>query len=380
MVDRDTTRVTVLNSKIRIIETRLLNNEARGRAYALGGGDGNPYFNVVTVSYTIEFGRRKDSDPTLKIVRIPYGNEILTIQGEGSNGGSSSRLNIISCTKTQKYIQKGCHVFLAHVSIKILEKLKGYATRNAENNRRFQNNPKDNRVQQPPFKRRNVGGQNVAREYTVGNSEKKGYVGSFPYYNKCKLHHGGQCTMMCMRCKKVGHMTRDCRAVVAATTQRTLVENQRVVTCFGCGGYGHYKSDYPKLKNQNHGNKAINNEARGRAYALGGGDGNPDSNVVTGLNLPVQILNAQAEARKEENYKTEDLCGVIKKLKPRFNETLCLKNRSWIPCFGDLRKLYWWLNMKAEIATYVGKCLTCTKVKAEHQKPSGLLVQPEIPQ
>nr|GFB36857.1 reverse transcriptase domain-containing protein [Tanacetum cinerariifolium] len=45
-----------------------------------------------------------------------------------------------------------------------------------------------------------------------------------------------------------------------------------------------------------------------------------------------------------------------------------------------MKKLYWWPNMKAEIATYVSKCLTCAKVKAEHQKPSGLLVQPKIPE
>ncbi|GJU12812.1 putative reverse transcriptase domain-containing protein [Tanacetum coccineum] len=45
----------------------------------------------------------------------------------------------------------------------------------------------------------------------------------------------------------------------------------------------------------------------------------------------------------------------------------------------DLKKLYWWPNMKAIIAEYVGKCLTCPRVKAECQKPSGLLVQPEIP-
>nr|GFA59370.1 putative reverse transcriptase domain-containing protein [Tanacetum cinerariifolium] len=44
-----------------------------------------------------------------------------------------------------------------------------------------------------------------------------------------------------------------------------------------------------------------------------------------------------------------------------------------------MKKLYWWPNMKADIATYVSKCLTCAKVKAEHQKPSGLLVQPKIP-
>ncbi|GJW42248.1 putative reverse transcriptase domain-containing protein [Tanacetum coccineum] len=94
------------------------------------------------------------------------------------------------------------------------------------------------------------------------------------------------------------------------------------------------------------------------------------------------------------------------KLEPRADGTLCLNGRSWLPCYGDLRtvimheshkskysihlgsdkmyqdmkKLYWWPNMKADIATYVSKCLTCAKVKAEHQRPSGLLVQPEIPQ
>ncbi|GJS85621.1 putative reverse transcriptase domain-containing protein [Tanacetum coccineum] len=128
--------------------------------------------------------------------------------------------------------------------------------------------------------------------------------------------------------------------------------------------------------------------------------------MIVDLNLLSQILNTQTEVRKEDNYATEDLCGMIKKLEPRVDGTLCLKNRSWIPYFGnlralimheshklkyyihpgsdkmyhDLKKLYWWPNIKAEIATYVSKCLTCAKVKAEHQKPSGLLVQPEIPQ
>ncbi|GKD89292.1 reverse transcriptase domain-containing protein, partial [Tanacetum coccineum] len=76
------------------------------------------------------------------------------------------------------------------------QKLKGYA-RSAENKRRLDNNPRDNRGQQPVFKRQNVGGQNVARAYTAGNNEKKGYVGSLPYCNKCKLHHAGPCTMRC---------------------------------------------------------------------------------------------------------------------------------------------------------------------------------------
>ncbi|GJZ83546.1 putative reverse transcriptase domain-containing protein [Tanacetum coccineum] len=80
---------------------------------------------------------------------------------------------------------------------------------------------------------------------------------------------------------------------------------------------------------------------------------------------------------EEDNYGTEDLCGMIKKLDPHADGTLCLNRRSCIPNL-DLKKLYWWPNMKAEIATYVGKCLTCAKIKAEYQKPSSLLVQPVI--
>ncbi|GJV95074.1 putative reverse transcriptase domain-containing protein [Tanacetum coccineum] len=120
--------------------------------------------------------------------------------------------------------------------------------------------------------------------------------------------------------------------------------------------------------------------------------------------LPSQILKAQTEALKEENIKAENLQGMDKSFKIRPDGTRCIKNRSWLPLFGnlrdlimheshkskysihpgsdkmyqDLKKLYWWPNMKAIIAEYVGKCLTCSRVKAECQKPSGLLVQPEI--
>nr|GEW48006.1 hypothetical protein [Tanacetum cinerariifolium] len=93
----------------------------------------------------------------------------------------------------------------------------------------------------------------------------------------------------------------------------------------------------------------------------------------------VLMQREKVEARREENYGTEDLCGMIKNLEPRTDGTLCLRNRSWMPYFGnlrtmimheshkskysiypesdkmyqDLKKLYWWPNMKAEIATYV---------------------------
>nr|GFC45197.1 retrotransposon protein, putative, Ty3-gypsy subclass [Tanacetum cinerariifolium] len=110
--------------------------------------------------------------------------------------------------------------------------------------------------------------------------------------------------------------------------------------------------------------------------------------MTISLDLPKQILIAQTEAQKPETIKNEDVGGM-----------------SWLPCYHNLRtvimheshkskysvhpgsdkmyqdmkKLYWWPNMKADIATYVSKCLTCAKVKAEHQRPSRLSVQPKIP-
>ncbi|GJX76763.1 putative nucleotidyltransferase, ribonuclease H [Tanacetum coccineum] len=127
--------------------------------------------------------------------------------------------------------------------------------------------------------------------------------------------------------------------------------------------------------------------------------------VMVHNNLPGQIRDAQVEACKKENIGAEGFRGEGEPFEVRSDGTKCLKGRVWLPLFGglrdlimleshkskysihpgsdkmyhDLRKLYWWPNMKADIATYVSKCLTCAKVKAEHQKPSGLLQQPEIP-
>nr|GEX07592.1 putative reverse transcriptase domain-containing protein [Tanacetum cinerariifolium] len=105
---------------------------------------------------------------------------------------------------------------------------RGYVVRNAENKRRLDNNQKDKRGQQPPVKRQNV-----------------------------------------------------------RATQRAPVVNQRVPTCFECGRQGHYMNECPKLKKKTRGNKSRNksNEARGKAYVLGGGEANLDSNVVTGTFL-----------------------------------------------------------------------------------------------
>ncbi|GKE59618.1 putative reverse transcriptase domain-containing protein [Tanacetum coccineum] len=81
------------------------------------------------------------------------------------------------------------------------KKVQGYAARSAENRGRMESNLRDNRGQQPPFNRQNTSGQNVARAYTAGNNERRGYAGPLPYCNKCMLHHEGLCTMRYGNCE-----------------------------------------------------------------------------------------------------------------------------------------------------------------------------------
>ncbi|GJT96213.1 putative nucleotidyltransferase, ribonuclease H [Tanacetum coccineum] len=122
--------------------------------------------------------------------------------------------------------------------------------------------------------------------------------------------------------------------------------------------------------------------------------------------LSKKILEAQKEALKKKNAKAENLGRLIKRIfKFRPNGTRCFGNHVWLPrisrlrnliiheshkskyfihpgsdkIYQDLKLLYWWPNKKADIATYVSECLTYAKVKAEYQRPSGLLQQSEIP-
>ncbi|GJS03063.1 putative reverse transcriptase domain-containing protein [Tanacetum coccineum] len=126
---------------------------------------------------------------------------------------------------------------------------------------------------------------NVARAYTVGPGEKREYAITLPLCNKCKFHHNGLCAAKCTNCKRVGYLARDCRSPAAANTLRASGAIQETVTSYECGKQGYYKSGFLKLKNQNRGNQTGNGEARGRAYTLGGGEANPDLNVVTGTFL-----------------------------------------------------------------------------------------------
>ncbi|GKA71986.1 hypothetical protein Tco_0778202 [Tanacetum coccineum] len=118
------------------------------------------------------------------------------------------------------------------------KKISTFAERQAENKRKFDTN---NQAQQQPPKK-----QCVAIAYTARSGERKKYARTLPLCNKYKFHHNSQCT--------------------------------RNLTCYECGNQGHYMSDFPELKNQNHGNQAGGTGARGMVHALGGGETNQDLN------------------------------------------------------------------------------------------------------
>ncbi|KAJ9544925.1 hypothetical protein OSB04_024632 [Centaurea solstitialis] len=128
--------------------------------------------------------------------------------------------------------------------------------------------------------------------------------------------------------------------------------------------------------------------------------------VLVQTSLKGQILDAQMEALKADSLKKETLHNMEKEFEERTDGVRYFKDRIWVPKVDQLRKLimdeahqskysihpgsdkmykglkehYWWPGMKKDIATYVSKCMTCARIKAEHQKPSGLLQQPEIPE
>ncbi|GJZ78509.1 putative reverse transcriptase domain-containing protein [Tanacetum coccineum] len=457
-----------------------------------------------------------------RIVRIPYGDEVLIIEGDGCNGGSASNLSIISCTKTQKYIQNGCQVYQAQVTAKksddkpkekrlkdvpiiqdflkvFPEDLQGSRVYSKINLRSgyHQLRVHEEDILKTEFRTRYghyefqvmlFGLTNALAVFMdLMNQVCKSYLDKFVIvfiddiliYSRNKKEHEGhlklilrllkeeklfvkfsKCEFWLSAVKFLGHVIdsegihvdlakvgsikdwaspktpteihgrgnfmvyRDAshkglgavlmqREKVIAYASRQLKFHEKnytthdlelEVVVFALKMWRHYLygtkcvvfSDHTSLQHILD-QKDFNMRQRRWLELLS--DYDYEIRYHPGLNIPKQILNAQAEARKEENYIVEDLHGMINKLEPRADGTLCLNNRSWIPFYGDLRalimhelhkskysihpgsdkmyqdlkKMYWWPNMKVEIVTYDSKCLTCANITAKYQKPSGLL-------
>ncbi|GJW55018.1 putative reverse transcriptase domain-containing protein [Tanacetum coccineum] len=128
--------------------------------------------------------------------------------------------------------------------------------------------------------------------------------------------------------------------------------------------------------------------------------------LLSDYEYEIKYHPGKSEASKDLKAPTEWLRGLERHFEQRDDGEIYFFDRIWIPSVGgvrklimdeahtsrysvhpgadkmyyDLRDLYWWPGMKRDIAEYVSRCLTCSKIKAEHQKPSGFLQQPEIPE
>ncbi|GJY11870.1 putative reverse transcriptase domain-containing protein [Tanacetum coccineum] len=333
-----------------------------------------------------------------RILHILNGNETLTIQGNSSDNRSAPKLSIISYTKTRKYIKKGCLIFLAQVTKK--------ETEDKSEEKRLEDVPTIEFLTLGApvlFVKKKDGSFRMCIDYrelyklTVKNQYPLPRIndlfdqlqGSRVYF-KIDLRSGYH--QLRSKEEHVEHLKLILELLKKEEFKSIQVDPAKIESI----------KDWASPKTPTKIRQFLELNMRQRRWLELLNDYDCEIRYHPGK---ANILNAQFEARNEENYGREDMCGMIKKLEPRTDGTLCLNRRSWIPCHGklrelimheshkskysvhpgsdkmyqDLKKLYWWPNMKAEIATYVSKCLTCAKVKAECQKPSSLLVQPVIP-
>nr|GEY55108.1 hypothetical protein [Tanacetum cinerariifolium] len=293
-----------------------------------------------------------------KLVQIPYGNGTLTFRGNESKNERKSRLTVIPYSKAQEYMAKGCQIFLAQISAKEEDKSEGKQLKDVPIVWDF-----------PKVLLEDLPGLPPARlvEFQIDL-----IPGAAPDEKEHEEHL--KAILELLKEEKLYAKFSKCEFWIPKKLCSTLILT-----------LPEGSEDFVVYCDASH------------------------KGLGAVLMQREKILEAQIEALKLENLKKEDVGGMVKtdipkeRLEPRADGTLCLNGKSWLPCYGDLRsmimheshkskysihlgsekmyqdvkKLYWWPNMKADIATYVSKCLTYAKVKVEHQRPLGLLLSCE---
>ncbi|GJY69387.1 reverse transcriptase domain-containing protein [Tanacetum coccineum] len=293
-----------------------------------------------------------------KLVCVPFDNKTLTIQGNRSEDRRDSRLNIISCTEAEKCMLKGCHVFLAHILVKKTEKK--LTVKNLYPLPRI-----DDLFDQ-------LQGSSVYLKINM----------------RCKEEHEEHLKLILELLKK--------EELYAKFSKREfwLLKIAKPLT------KPTQKNVKYEWKEKEEGALQLLKRKLCSALILALPEGT--ENFVVYCDASHKGLGAvliqkgkvidYASRQLKENVKEENLRSMDKEFETHPDET---RNMSWLPRFGDLRdlimneshkskysihhgsnkmyhdlkQLYWWPNRKANIATYVSKCLTCSRVKTEYQKP-----------
>nr|GEV25922.1 putative reverse transcriptase domain-containing protein [Tanacetum cinerariifolium] len=246
--------------------------------------------------------------------RIPYGNETLTFHGNESNNRRESRLTVISCSKAQRYMAKGCQTFMAQISAK-----------------KEEDKSEGKQLKDVP----------IVQDFPkVFPEDFPGLPPARPVEFQIDLFQGPHQGIHVDPAK--------IESIKDWSSPKTPTEIRQFL---GLAGYyrrfierfSKFAKSMSKLTQK--GIKFDWGEKEKNAFQL----------------IKKKVCSAPILALPEGN---KDFVVY---------SDASHKGLGSEKMYQDMKKLYWWPNMKADIATYVSKCLTYAKVKAEHQRPSGLL-------
>ncbi|GJT73626.1 putative reverse transcriptase domain-containing protein [Tanacetum coccineum] len=288
------------------------------------------------------------------------GNETLIIHGDGSNPGNATRLNIISCTKMQKYMQKGFPIFLAHVTAK--------EVKDKSEKKRLKGIPlvRDS----PEVFPEDLPGLPPTRqvEFQIDLVPGVASITRAPY--RLEPSERKELSEQPKELSDKGFI-RPSSSSWGAPVLFVKKKDGSFRMCI----------DYQELNKLTVKNR----------YPLPRIDDLIDQLQGSSVYSKIDLRSSyhQLRVREEDIPKTafrthydhyEFQVMPYSSLVDNAHKSKYSIHPGSDKMYQDMKKLYWWPNMKADIATYVNKCLTCAKVKAEHQRPSGLLVQPKIPE